>query len=207
MIRHLKSAPALALLGALALTACGEEGPSLPPEQEAFWSALESQCGEAFAGARDESDGTERIMHVRQCYPDEIRIPLHVRDAGDDEWNRSRTWIVTRQETGLRLKHDHRYPDGSEEDVTQYGGDTRDAGSEGSQEFWADDFTADVIGEQVAGVENNIWTMEIEPGEQFGYQLRRTDQTWRVYWQFDLSTPVEAPPAPWGYEDTEPTHQ
>jgi hypothetical protein len=62
-------------------------------------------------------------MHVRRCEEDEIQIPLHVGE------NRSRTWIITRTDTGLRLKHDHRHPDGSEEEQTQYGGDTEDSGT------------------------------------------------------------------------------
>ena len=48
-------------------------------------------------------------MHVRECSEDAIRIPFHV---GED---RSRTWVVTRTANGLRLKHDHRHEDGSEE--------------------------------------------------------------------------------------------
>jgi hypothetical protein len=165
----------------------------LLPEQEAFWSALQELCGRAFAGTDQE---VQRVMHVRQCFPGEIRIPLHV-----DE-DRSRTWIVTRQADGLRLKHDHRYDDGTEEEVTQYGGDTQDAGSPTAQEFWADDFT----GELVPGAGNNIWTMEVHPGDRFAYQLVRTGEEWVVRWEFDLTEPVSAPPAPWGYEATEPTH-
>ena len=59
------------------------------------------------------------VMHVRQCSDREIRIPFHVGE------NRSRTWVVTRTPQGLRLKHDHRHEDGTEDRVTQYGGDTR----------------------------------------------------------------------------------
>ncbi|TVP78750.1 MAG: hypothetical protein EA352_01620 [Gemmatimonadales bacterium] len=199
--------PALAVSSLLLLSACGNGEPELPPlpdSQEAFWSALQAHCGGAYADVGD--DNTDRIMHVRQCMDDEIRIPLHVRDGDDQEWNRSRTWIVTRHEDGLRLKHDHRYPDGTEEDVTQYGGDTQDEGTSEAQEFWADEFTAEVIGEMVSGVELNVWTMEIEEGQRFAYQLRRTGEQWRVRWEFDLTEEVDAPPAPWGYEDTEPTH-
>jgi hypothetical protein len=58
-------------------------------------------------------------MHVRTCSENALRIPFHV---GDDH---SRTWVITRTENGLRLKHDHRHEDGSEDAVTQYGGDSR----------------------------------------------------------------------------------
>ena len=168
----------------------------LSSEQEAFWDALEDLCGEAFpsVGDEDEEDG-EMVMHVRHCEEEEIQIPLHI---GDD---RSRTWIVTRQDEGLRLKHDHRYEDGTEEDLTWYGGDTQDAGFPEAQDFYADDETAEMLPE-AAG---NVWTMELEPGDTFVYQLIR-DGDMRARWTFDLTDPVDPPPAPWGYEDTEPTH-
>ncbi len=173
----------------------------LPAEQDAFWSSILELCGQAF-----ERVDAPFVMHVRQCYADEIRIPVHVHDEEEEDWNRSRTWILTRTDEGLRLKHDHRYPDGSEEEVTQYGGDTEEVGTEGIQTFPADAFTREVIGELVPGAVRNIWRMEITPGEVFSYRLTRSTFDDALRWAFDLTEPVEPPPAPWGYEDTEPTH-
>jgi hypothetical protein len=173
----------------------------LPAEQDAFWASILELCGQAF-----ERVDALYVMHVRQCYPDEIRIPVHVGDEEDGTWNRSRTWILTRTPDGIRLKHDHRYEDGSEEETTQYGGDTDEVGSAGIQTFPADEFTREVIGELVRGAENNIWRMEITPGEDFSYRLTRSTFDNALRWAFDLTNPVDPPPAPWGYEDTEPTH-
>jgi len=127
-------------------------------------------------------------MHVRSCAPTEIRIPFHLGP------NRSRTWVITRTETGLRLKHDHRHEDGSEDPVTQYGGDTRTTGTNTKQEFYADAHTATLI----PAARTNVWTVEIMSGDRFAYALRRegTDRRFRV--EFDLTKPVEAPPPPWG---------
>ncbi len=167
---------------------------SQQPQQQ-FWSALQSLCGKAFAGRLVESNASDSmfarsavVMHVRQCSPSEIRVPLHV---GED---RSRTWVFTPTSTGLRLKHDHRHADGSEDAVTQYGGDTRDAGSATRQEFRADSLTATLI----PAARTNVWTVEINPGATFYYGLRRegTDRRFRV--EFDLTKPVDAPPPPWG---------
>jgi hypothetical protein len=59
--------------------------------------------------------------------------------------------------------------------------------------FAADRFT----GALIPAAATNVWTVEITP-EHFVYQLRResTDRRFRV--EFDLTRPVEAPPAPWG---------
>ena len=188
-------------LAGLALTlcvACTSGGSSAEPSAQAqFWEALESLCGQAFAGTlteneppSDDFDGQVLGMHVRECSDDEIRVPFFV---GED---RSRTWVFTPSDEGrsLRLKHDHRHEDGTEDAVTQYGGDTTDPGSATVQSFPADDFTAELV----PAAATNVWTVELVPGQLFAYQLRRagTDRRFRV--EFDLSQPIATPPAPWG---------
>jgi hypothetical protein len=177
--------------------ACGEtrveaDAPASP--HDAYWESLSQLCGQAFGGALTEDRGGSGldgrpVMHVRVCEDDQIQIPFHVGE------NRSRTWLLTRTDAGIRLKHDHREQDGSESEVTQYGGETTSRGSALRQDFPADAYTAEAF--PWAG--SNIWTMEIVPGERFTYLLRRhaDDRVFRV--DFDLTSPVEPPPTPWGY--------
>jgi hypothetical protein len=185
------------LLAAATLAGCASvaDPVAADPGQDAFWQRLQSLCGQAYRGRLVEGNASDDafrqaalVMHVRRCTPAEIRIPFH---AGAD---RSRTWVLSRTAQGLRLKHDHRHEDGSEDAITQYGGDTRDRGTAGHQEFHADAHTASLIPAAAA----NIWTVEIVPGAQFAYALRRegTDRRFRV--EFDLARPVAAPPPPWG---------
>src|SRR5690606_19813992 len=117
-------------------------------------------------------------------------IPFHV---GDD---RSRTWVLSRTDSGLRLKHDHRHEDGSEDAITQYGGETRTQGTPTTQEFYADAYTADLL----PAAATNVWAMEVVPKQRFAYSLRRegTDRRFRV--EFDLTRPADPPPSPWGHE-------
>jgi hypothetical protein len=192
------SARCIAIVLTVILWGCGgdeAEQPVAMSPQDAFFAQLESMCGQAFAGEATlaSGDGFDEgmVMHVRRCSPDEIQIPLHVGE------NRSRTWIVTRTADGLRLKHDHRLPDGSDDPVTQYGGDTQSAGTPTSQSFHADAYTAELIPE----AETNIWSMTIQPGVGFVYHLTRHGEP-RATFTFDLREEVEAPPAPWGYEGT-----
>lgn len=172
--------------------------PSAGGAQDAFWASLRRLCGRAYGGTLVQGSpadsafrGRPLVMHVRQCSDTEVRIPFH---AGED---RSRTWIITRTADGLRLKHDHRHADGSEDRITQYGGDTRDAGTTERQEFYADAHTAGLIPAAAA----NVWTVEVVPGERFAYALRRegTDRRFRV--EFDLTRPVPPPPPPWGHRN------
>ncbi len=199
---------ALSSLIAIALGGCASASVAAPDPQTAFMTRLSALCGKAFAGrvVASEPSGADAdmaakplIMHVRKCSPDRIEVPFHV---GDD---RSRTWVITRMQSGLRLKHDHRHSDGSSDAVTMYGGDTADAGSAGRQTFPVDahsiaSFRANGLDRSVT----NVWAIEITDPHaatpRFTYELRRPSgpavRLFRV--EFDLSREVPLPPAPWG---------
>lgn len=166
--------------------------PAVDPGSE-FLTALRAHCGKAFAGqiinpqaADSAMRGQRLVMHVRGC-GDTVRIPFHV---GTD---RSRTWVFTTTASGARLKHDHRHEDGSEDRVTQYGGDSRPGGTASTMAFAADSFTAALL----PASRTNVWTVDVTP-TQFVYQLTRTGSDRRFRVEFDLTTPVAVPPAPWG---------
>ena len=199
----------LALVASVACTSLpGAAPPDAPPvapvassttPADAFLAALARHCGEAFRGRVLADDpgppsdafAGELVMHVRECRAGEVRIPFHV--GGD----RSRTWVITRTAAGLRLKHDHRHEDGSEDRLSQYGGDALGEGSAARQEFPADRFSRELfVRENIAGSTQNVWAVEAEPGRSFAYELRRPGRFFRV--EFDLSRPVAAPPPPWG---------
>jgi hypothetical protein len=177
----------------LATSAAAQSTPA-----DTFWVRLSALCGQAFAGRAVESVPPDTVMgratlvmHVRSCSRDTIRIPFHVGE------NRSRTWVITRTANGLRLKHDHRHEDGTPDAVTMYGGDTRDAGSAGRQDFHADSITAVLV----PAARTNVWTIEVSPGGTFVYALRREGSDRRFRAEFDLSRAIPAPPAPWELDD------
>lgn len=191
----------------LALLLSGSKAATAQAPADAFLERLAQHCGKAYAGrivantppdgeapaASDPFEGKALVMHVRECLDGELRIPFHV---GDDH---SRTWIITRTPTGLRLKHDHRHEDGSEDAVTLYGGDTADPGTEERQEFPVDGYSIELfLREGLTASVNNTWAMEVEPETRFLYELSRpTGRLFQV--EFDLSETVPAPPTPWGH--------
>lgn len=191
----MKGLAALAALAALPAVATTPT-PAVPQQQ--FFDNLRPYCGKAYGGRVVTSDAADRemagavlVMHVRACSEKEIRIPFHV---GED---RSRTWVISRTATGLRLKHDHRHQDGSENDLTQYGGDTAMPGTARRQEFPADQHSRDLfVGRDIPASAANVWAVEIDAGRTFAYELRRPNRHFRV--EFDLTRPAEIPPAPWG---------
>ncbi|MFN3725743.1 MAG: hypothetical protein ACK4SZ_05490 [Allosphingosinicella sp.] len=199
MIRR-SLALAAPLLG-LAVAGCATV--PAPSPQDTFFTRLQSLCGKAYEGRLVTSESADRdmagqrlVMHVADCSPNRIRIPFQV---GED---RSRTWVITRTADGLRLKHDHRHEDGSEDVLTQYGGDTATAGSASRQEFPVDAESIALFRREGRDVSTtNVWAIEVHDG-LFAYELRRppgpTQRHFRV--EFDLTRPAAAPPLPWGWQ-------
>jgi hypothetical protein len=179
--------------------------PTATTPQDRFFAALAARCGQAYAGklASDEAADAEMrgkamVMHIRHCTADRIEIPFHIDGLGPDGgWDRSRTWIISRTTTGLRLKHDHRHADGKPDAVTLYGGDTADAGSATRQTFPVDAESIAMFNATSRSVSTtNIWSVETTDAG-FTYGLDRQGRHFRV--AFDYARPVTPPPAPWGW--------
>jgi hypothetical protein len=178
-----------AILLSASLAACSSIADAPRPADQ-FFASLAQSCGKSFAGKLAVGDATDAAFanaamraHFGECSDREIRIAF---DVGED---RSRTWIITKLGEGLRLKHRHMLKDGTEDSLSQYGGDTQNAGTASRQEFPADDYSKAMFvreGRQVSTA--NIWAFEIKPGQALTYELARPGRLFRV--EFDLNDPV-----------------
>ena len=165
--------------------------------QREFFDNLRKHNGKAYEGTvtsgsrvGDGFSDKRLVMHVRSCEENRIRIPFFV---GEDK---SRTWVFTSKDDRILLKHDHRHADGTEDKVTMYGGWTPNTGTANMQFFPADQFTCDLIGYAAF----NVWWVTIDD-KSYTYNLQRigTKNVFTV--TFDLTKEVEAPSAPWGWEE------
>lgn len=146
---------------------------SLQAEQSAhqFFDSLSGLCGSQYIGemtfptdGQDSFKGKTLVADLTECNEQEIRVPFIV---GEDQ---SRTWVFTKTDSGLRLKHDHRHKDGSPDEITNYGGDANGRGSRLSQSFPADAFTQQLIPE----ASTNVWTVSFsEDLSTLTYHLER----------------------------------
>ncbi|WP_300573384.1 hypothetical protein [Phenylobacterium sp.] len=186
-----------AWIAGLALALIGAPVAAADTAAAAFFQRLGALCGQTFAGQVVEGDETdaafreaELVMHVAGCSADEIRIPFRV---GED---RSRTWVITRlAEDRLRLKHDHRHADGTEDELSQYGGDSLTDGSAERQAFPADAYSVALFTRTGRSVSNaNVWALGLTE-TTFTYELARPNRLFRV--AFDLTEPLaSAAPKP-----------
>ena len=131
---HTMPAPiALALLAGCTTPAPPGDMPAAASPQQAFWQALSSHCGKAYAGALASEDardadwaGKAMVAHWAACEEDRVAIAFHVEEAPpsssseavghaetsssseavgrENPWNRSRTWIVTRHGAGAETR-------------------------------------------------------------------------------------------------------
>lgn len=179
----------LGILVALLASGCATTQTAVQPADQ-FFARMSALCGKSFNGklaAGDESDASfataKMQAHVRTCTDREIQISF---DIGED---RSRTWIITRTDSGLRLKHRHMLKDGTEDPVSQYGGDTAQQGNAFRQEFPVDAYSKAMFTKEGRTVSNtNVWAFEIEPQQTLTYELARPNRLFRV--AFDVSNPV-----------------
>ena len=170
----------LLLLFLLAVPAPAEQPPSL-------FDTLMSLDGRAFSGSmtypNDPGHEMNRPMRieVKKESDDVLHVPFQV---GDD---RSRTWVLRRDQEGVLLKHDHRHTDGTPDEVTNYGGLARPLGLGSLLVFPADEETATLLPEAAS----NVWTLRLSPdGEALTYYLERHGKP-RFEAVFDLSEPIK----------------
>ena len=137
--------------------------------QADFFSKLSQYCGKTYYGKSVYPDdpghdfaGKILEMHIKDCSDTEIRVPFKV---GDDT---SRTWLFTKTDKGLLLKHDHRHADGTPDEITMYGGYASAIGSRA--DFAADAHTAHLIPDAAT----NVWSLSFDDEhETFSYYLER----------------------------------
>lgn len=188
----------------LLLSACGQPTASVESPQQQFMAAFKPYCGQAFSATivadNQPSPAWDHplVVHIRDCEANTIRMPLHV---GDD---RSRTWVLTRQQTQqqevIDFQHYHLHEDGSADAVSPYGGQTVQAGSASKQAFPVDEASKALFVANGLDVSTtNTWTFEFVDASTLSYQLSRPGRLFEVH--IDLSQPIPVPPPAWGYQE------
>ncbi|KAA3639683.1 MAG: hypothetical protein DWP95_09995 [Proteobacteria bacterium] len=163
------------ITSALTLSFAGQAGDvTEKTSHDGFFNNMKTLCGEVFVGAStypDDPDhdfaGKKLVADFADCSNHEIRIKFAV---GEDH---SRTWVVTQSEEGLLLKHDHRNPDGTPDELTNYGGWANQSGTDHKQYFEADQETAELIPE----ASTNVWMLSYDPDTKvLTYDLKRHNE-------------------------------
>lgn len=169
----------------ITFSSCGEDQRET---QQAFLQNFDSYCGYAYEGYTEyidlgedhQLDGAELLMILDHCEENEVRIPFWVND------DRSRTWILSIDDRGLRLSHDHRYENGTEHEANMYGGYSDDRATNTKHFYPADEQTIEDRPQR----DINTWSTEIDrENDRYIYRLYLEDEL-RYEAIFDLSEPI-----------------
>lgn len=160
---------------------------------KAFIQAFKPHLGKYYEGTivaggkeGDGFTGKRLLMQIMSYSDHEVKVPFFV---GEDK---SRTWIFSWNNNRVKLKHDHRKPDGTADKITFYGGTATNEGTNQMQMFPADAETEQLIDHAAY----NVWWVTIDQ-TKFSYNLRRigSDRIFSV--EFDLTKPVRSDFKPW----------
>jgi hypothetical protein len=171
----------LLILVGLVLGSCTTAPPG-KRAQDLFFDRLSALCGETLDGQLVGSDaqdadmrGQPLVARVAACTEQEVQINFAV---GED---RSRNWLVTRTPASLRLKHVHLHADGTEDELSGYGGETTGPGNIVRQEFPADAASRELFARLgIPQSAANVWALEAGGGAPLAYELRRPGRFFRV---------------------------
>ncbi len=183
----------IGLTAAFFLLGCGQapretrDEKQLTQEERGFMDNLASLCGQSFRGeetymadGRDSWAHLDFVMHVTVCEEEEVHIPFHLSD------DTSRTWMFLVEDGRLRFRHDHRYPDGTPEAQTLYGGYADGKGTAHEQYFPKDDYSRELL----EGEYGREWQIVMdEEMTTFSYRLLYDGD---IVFQadFDLTEPI-----------------
>lgn len=197
MFKRIISLSSLMLILACGSNSVENETPfGITDEQQIFWDNLQAHCGNAYEANNADAtpfyqpfDASITRVHFFNCTNSLTHIALHIGD------NHSRNLLLTKTENTLRLKHDHRNEDGTEEEITMYGGDAPRPGLKTRQIFWADEHTADILPLR----HDNFWFLDIMNDSTFAYGVHWPIQGNSIRIEFDITQTIDTPPTPWGY--------
>ncbi|HRN91603.1 MAG TPA: hypothetical protein PLE75_00095 [Ferruginibacter sp.] len=186
----------------LLLLCCMHSGQTIAQNSgaaDSFFNQLKVHCGRSYegriiSGGRDGDGftGERLVMQVLSCKENTVKIPFYVGN------NRSRTWVFTRNNHRISLKHIHRHEDGSNDAITLYGGTASNSGTSSLQFFPADAYTCNLL----PAACTNVWWVTVSD-TSFTYNLRRVGSERVFSVLFDLTRPVEMKGTPWGWKEDE----
>lgn len=188
----------------LVFFACGTPQPEPQPTDlqttRAFLANYTPFCGNVYAGKSTYTNLGENsplndadlVVTFESCNETEVIMPFFVED------DRSRTWILSYTDEGLRLAHDHRYEDGTQHGANFYGGVAME--NNGAFEHYPADMNpsaqvlffpsdARTLADRATRV-INVWSKEFDlENELYYYRLYLSGEL-RFEATFDLSQPI-----------------
>lgn len=171
-------------------SACGSLKPATAiakPTEDSFYQQLQAYCGKKLighvlypAGKEAPFQGMEIWLEVAQCNQKEIRLPIYI--------NRKiyRTLILSQDKTKYILRHENKRPDGSQAEISMYGGQTAGKNDTYLLLFPADDYSRQLLGAEL----NYAWSLAFNSDKSTLSYMIENDGKLTLQLDFDLTQQV-----------------
>lgn len=173
----------IVIVSSLWLPGCKNSTPTI--NQHSFFDNLQGLCKKKFAGyivypAGKEApfQGKKIWIEVASCSAKEIRIPINI---GEKIY---RTLILGRNESGVYLQHENKRPDGSQAEISLYGGKALSHQSPFLLVFPADSYSKQLLGSE----RNSSWSLSISSDKSTLSYIAESDGRLDIQIDFNLST-------------------
>ena len=177
------------VLVSLLMGSCSGVKPTLAKPTKSFYDKLQGYCGRQLPGVvlyptgkEAPFQGLEITMMVEACSTKEIRMPIQV---GPKIY---RTLILGQDKNGYTLRHENKRADGTQAEISMYGGQTN-----GTNDSYLLLFPADGYSRQLLGAElNYAWSLAFNSDKSTLSYMIENDGKLTLQIDFDLTHPVAA---------------
>ena len=171
------------IVSSFLLPGCQNATPQKSPELS-FYNNLQALCKNKYAGSIVYPAGKEAPfqgkkiwIELASCSAKELRIPINI---GDKVY---RTLILGRNENSVFLQHENKRPDGSQAEISLYGGRAVTLTSPSLLVFPADSYSKQILGAE----RNCIWTLSISSDKSTLSYIAESDGRLDLQIDFNLT--------------------
>jgi hypothetical protein len=167
---------------------CGVTKPSVAtPVTSSFYQQLKMHCGQKLTGVVLYPSGKEAPfqgmpiwLELVACSDKEIRMPIYINQKI------YRTLVLSQDKTHYTLRHENKRPDGTQAEISMYGGQTT-----GKTDNYLLLFPADGYSRQLLGAElNYAWSLGFNSDKSTLSYMIENDGKLTLQIDFDFNQPV-----------------
>jgi hypothetical protein len=171
------------------LGGCAVSNPRLPSKAEtSFYQQLKQHCGQKLNGEVLYPTGKEAPfrgmpiwLELEKCSDKEIRMPININQKI------YRTLILSQDKTNFTLRHENKRADGTQAEISMYGGQTADIKDTYLLLFPADGYSRQLLGAEL----NYAWSLAFNSDKSILSYMIENNGKLTLQIDFSLTKPLD----------------